>query len=193
MSQARGFAVGGTVHIVVNNQVGFTTSNPLDTRSTRYATDVAKMIAAPVLHVNGDDPEAVVFAAQLAFEFRQKFAKDVVIDLMCYRRWGHNEADEPAITQPLMYQVIRKHPTTREMYAEQLEKAGVIAAGAGKAMVDAYREKLDAGEVTTELAKVEKTRRAARCSSIGRSCWKASCPTRSRPRSRRTSWSNWPG
>ncbi len=157
MSQARGFAVGGTVHIVVNNQVGFTTSNPLDTRSTRYATDVAKMIAAPVLHVNGDDPEAVVFAAQLAFEFRQKFAKDVVIDLMCYRRWGHNEADEPAITQPLMYQVIRKHPTTREMYAEQLEKAGVIAAGAGKAMVDAYREKLDAGEVTTELAKVEKT------------------------------------
>ncbi len=157
MSQARGFAVGGTVHIVVNNQVGFTTSNPLDTRSTRYATDVAKMIAAPVLHVNGDDPEAVVFAAQLAFEFRQKFAKDVVIDLMCYRRWGHNEADEPAITQPLMYQVIRKHPTTREMYAEQLEKSGVIAAGAGKAMVDAYREKLDAGEVTTELAKVEKT------------------------------------
>jgi len=157
MSQARGFAVGGTVHIVVNNQVGFTTSNPLDTRSTRYATDVAKMIAAPVLHVNGDDPEAVVFAAQLAFEFRQKFAKDVVIDLMCYRRWGHNEADEPAITQPLMYQVIRKHATTREMYAEQLEKAGVIAAGAGKAMVDAYREKLDAGEVTTELAKVEKT------------------------------------
>ncbi|HEL7752521.1 TPA: 2-oxoglutarate dehydrogenase E1 component [Stenotrophomonas maltophilia] len=157
MSQARGFAVGGTVHIVVNNQVGFTTSNPQDTRSTRYATDVAKMIAAPVLHVNGDDPEAVVFAAQLAFEFRQKFAKDVVIDLMCYRRWGHNEADEPAITQPLMYQVIRKHATTREMYAEQLEKAGVIAAGAGKAMVDAYREKLDAGEVTTELAKVEKT------------------------------------
>ncbi|RXR07253.1 2-oxoglutarate dehydrogenase E1 component [Pseudoxanthomonas composti] len=157
MSQTRGFAVGGTVHIVVNNQVGFTTSNPQDARSTRYATDVAKMIAAPVLHVNGDDPEAVVFATKLAFEFRQQFAKDVVIDLMCYRRWGHNEADEPAITQPLMYQVIRKHQTTREMYAEQLEKAGVIEAGAGKAMVDAYRAKLDGGEVTTELADVEKT------------------------------------
>ncbi|MCQ9372094.1 thiamine pyrophosphate-dependent enzyme, partial [Corynebacterium sp. 35RC1] len=120
-------------------------------------TDVAKMIAAPVLHVNGDDPEAVVFAAQLAFEFRQTFAKDVVIDLMCYRRWGHNEADEPAITQPLMYQVIRKHKTTRELYAEQLEAAGVIPAGAGKEMVDAYRNKLDSGEVTTELAVVEKT------------------------------------
>ena len=157
MSQARGFAVGGTVHIVVNNQVGFTTSNPLDTRSTRYATDVAKMIAAPVLHVNGDDPEAVVFAAQLAFEFRQKFAKDVVIDLMCYRRWGHNEADEPAITQPLMYQMIRKHQTTRELYAAKLEAAGVIPADGGKALVDAYRNKLDAGEVTTELAAVEKT------------------------------------
>lgn len=157
MSQARGFAVGGTVHIVVNNQVGFTTSNPEDSRSTLYCTDVAKMIAAPVLHVNGDDPEAVVFAAKLAFEFRQKFSKDVVIDLMCYRRWGHNEADEPAITQPLMYQVIRKHQTTRELYAAALEAAGVIEAGGGKALVDAYRNKLDAGEVTTELAQVEKT------------------------------------
>jgi 2-oxoglutarate dehydrogenase E1 component len=157
MSQARGFAVGGTVHIVVNNQVGFTTSNPEDSRSTLYCTDVAKMIAAPVLHVNGDDPEAVVFAAKLAFEFRQKFSKDVVIDLMCYRRWGHNEADEPAITQPLMYQVIRKHQTTRELYAATLEAAGVIEAGGGKALVDAYRNKLDAGEVTTELAQVEKT------------------------------------
>jgi len=157
MSQARGFAVGGTVHIVVNNQVGFTTSNPEDSRSTLYCTDVAKMIAAPVLHVNGDDPEAVVFAAKLAFEFRQKFSKDVVIDLMCYRRWGHNEADEPAITQPLMYQVIRKHQTTRELYAASLEAAGVIEAGGGKALVDAYRNKLDAGEVTTELAQVEKT------------------------------------
>lgn len=157
MSQARGFTVGGTVHIVINNQVGFTTSNRDDSRSTLYCTDIAKMVAAPVLHVNGDDPEAVVFAARLAYDFRQQFHKDVVIDLVCYRRWGHNEADEPAITQPLMYQVIRKHKTTRELYAEQLEAAGVIAAGAGKEMVDAYRDKLDSGEVTTELAVVEKT------------------------------------
>ncbi|WP_433851860.1 2-oxoglutarate dehydrogenase E1 component [Stenotrophomonas nitritireducens] len=157
MSQARGFAVGGTVHIVINNQVGFTTSNRDDSRSTLYCTDIAKMVGAPVLHVNGDDPEAVVFAAKLAYDFRQQFHKDVVIDLVCYRRWGHNEADEPAITQPLMYQVIRKHKTTRELYAEKLEAAGVIPANGGKALVDAYREKLDSGEVTTELAQVEKT------------------------------------
>ncbi|SBV36053.1 2-oxoglutarate decarboxylase, thiamin-requiring [uncultured Stenotrophomonas sp.] len=157
MSQARGFTVGGTVHIVINNQVGFTTSNPDDSRSTLYCTDLAKMVGAPVLHVNGDDPEAVVFAAKLAYDFRQQFNKDVVIDLVCYRRWGHNEADEPAITQPLMYQVIRKHKTTRELYAARLEAEGVIPAEGGKALVDAYRDKLDSGEVTTELAKVEKT------------------------------------
>ena len=157
MSQARGFAVGGTVHIVVNNQVGFTTSNPDDTRSTLYCTDIAKMVGAPVLHVNGDDPEAVVYAAQLAYDFRQQFKKDVVIDLICYRRWGHNEADEPSITQPLMYQVIRKHKTTRELYAAKLEAEGLIEAGAGKALVDSFRDKLDAGEVTTELADLGKT------------------------------------
>ena len=157
MSQARGFAVGGTVHVVVNNQVGFTTSNPDDTRSTRYCTDIAKFVGAPVLHVNGDDPDAVVFAANLAFEFRQQFGKDVVIDLVCYRRHGHNEADEPAITQPLMYRVIRKHKTTRELYAEKLEAAGVIAAGEASAMAEGYRNKLESGEVTTELAVVGKT------------------------------------
>ncbi|MDE2406478.1 MAG: 2-oxoglutarate dehydrogenase E1 component [Xanthomonadaceae bacterium] len=156
MSQARGFTVGGTVHVVVNNQVGFTTSNPDDTRSTRYCTDIAKFVGAPVLHVNGDDPEAVVFAARLAFDFRQQFGKDVVIDLVCYRRHGHNEADEPSITQPLMYQVIRQHKTPRELYATQLETAGVIPAGAGNAMADAYRNKLDSGEVTAELAVVDK-------------------------------------
>ena len=152
MSQARGFAVGGTVHVVINNQVGFTTSNKEDARSTLYCTDVAKMVGAPVFHVNGDDPEAVVFVAKLAYEFRQTFKKDVVIDLVCYRRHGHNEADEPAATQPVMYQTIRKHPTTRELYAARLEKAGVITADAAKALVDEYRNKLDAGEVTTELA-----------------------------------------
>ncbi len=157
MSQARGFTVGGTVHVVVNNQVGFTTSNPDDTRSTRYCTDIAKFVGAPVLHVNGDDPDAVVFAAALAFEFRQTFGKDVVIDLVCYRRHGHNEADEPSITQPLMYQVIRKHKTPRELYAAQLEAAGVIPAGAGAALADAFRNKLESGEVTTELANVGKT------------------------------------
>ncbi len=153
MSQARGFAVGGTLHVVINNQIGFTTSARDDARSTLYCTDVAKMIGAPVLHVNGDDPEAVVFCANLAYDFRQQFKKDVVIDLVCYRRHGHNEADEPAATQPLMYQTIRKHPTTRELYAAKLEGAGVVPADGGKALVDQYRDKLDSGEYTTELAK----------------------------------------
>ncbi|GGD53380.1 2-oxoglutarate dehydrogenase E1 component [Pseudoxanthomonas indica] len=153
MSQARGFAVGGTLHIVINNQIGFTTSARDDARSTLYCTDVAKMIGAPVLHVNGDDPEAVVFCANLAYDFRQQFKKDVVIDLVCYRRHGHNEADEPAATQPLMYQTIRKHPTTRELYAAKLEAEGVVPADGGKALVDQYRDKLDSGEYTTELAK----------------------------------------
>jgi len=152
MSQARGFAVGGTIHIVINNQIGFTTSARDDARSTLYCTDVAKMVGAPVLHVNGDDPEAVVFCANLAYDFRQQFKKDVVIDLVCYRRWGHNEADEPAATQPLMYQVIRAHKTPRELYATKLESDGVIQAGEAQALVDGFRNKLDSGEVTTELA-----------------------------------------
>jgi 2-oxoglutarate dehydrogenase E1 component len=151
MSQARGFAVGGTIHVVINNQVGFTTSAAEDARSTLYCTDVAKMVGAPVLHVNGDDPEAVAFCAQLAFDFRQRFAKDVVIDLVCYRRHGHNEADEPAATQPVMYKTIRAHKTTRELYADRLAAEGVIDAAAAKALVDAYRDKLDAGAVTTEV------------------------------------------
>ncbi|KFN44663.1 2-oxoglutarate dehydrogenase E1 component [Arenimonas oryziterrae] len=154
MSQARGFAVGGTVHVVINNQVGFTTSRPDDARSTLYCTDPAKIVGAPVLHVNGDDPEAVVFCAQIAYDFRQEFGRDVVIDLVCYRRHGHNEADEPAATQPLMYQNIRARKTTRELYADALAAQGVITADAAKALVDAYRDRLDRGEVTTELAKV---------------------------------------
>jgi 2-oxoglutarate dehydrogenase E1 component len=155
MSQVRGFAVGGTVHIVINNQVGFTTSRIEDSRSTRYCTDLAKMVEAPVFHVNGDDPDAVAYVTKLAYDFRQKFKKDVFIDLVCYRRWGHNEADEPAVTQPVMYQVIRKHLTPRELYAAQLEKEGVIAAGEAVALVDGYRAKLDSGEYTTELVQRE--------------------------------------
>ena len=145
-SQARGYCTGGTVHIVINNQIGFTTSNPLDARSTYYCTDVAKMIQAPVLHVNGDDPEAVVFVAQLAFEFRMKFKRDVVIDLVCYRRHGHNEADEPSITQPDMYRKIKTMRPLREKYAEQLIQAGLMTAEEVDAQVEAYRMSLDAGQ-----------------------------------------------
>ncbi len=155
MSQARGFAVGGTLHVVINNQVGFTTSERQDARSTLYCTDVAKMVGAPVLHVNGDDPDAVVFCMALAYDFRQRFGKDVVIDLVCYRKHGHNEADEPAATQPLMYQAIRSHASPRELYAERLAKDGVLSADDAKALVDGMRDKLDAGTVTTEVATVE--------------------------------------
>ncbi|AYG07151.1 2-oxoglutarate dehydrogenase E1 component [Pseudomonas fluorescens] len=145
MSQTRGFKTGGTVHIVINNQVGFTISNPLDARSTEYATDVAKMIQAPILHVNGDDPEAVLFVTQLAIDYRMQFKRDVVIDLVCYRRRGHNEADEPSGTQPLMYQQITKQRTTRELYAESLTKAGVLDDARVQAKIDEYRNALDNG------------------------------------------------
>jgi 2-oxoglutarate dehydrogenase E1 component len=133
------------VHIVINNQVGFTISNPLDSRSTEYATDVAKMIQAPILHVNGDDPEAVLFVTQLAVDYRMQFKRDVVIDLVCYRRRGHNEADEPNGTQPLMYQQIAKQRTTRELYAESLIQAGRLDAERVQAKVDEYRNALDNG------------------------------------------------
>ncbi len=151
MSQARGFRTGGSLHIVINNQVGFTTSNPQDARSTMYCTDLAKMINAPVLHVNGDDPEAVIEVTRLAYEFRKQFRRDVVIDLVCYRRHGHNEADEPAATQPLMYQIIRKRPTARDLYQQQLVKEGVLAEGDAARQLDAYRDRLEAGEPMTEL------------------------------------------
>ncbi|MFI4970636.1 MAG: thiamine pyrophosphate-dependent enzyme, partial [Lysobacterales bacterium] len=151
MSQARGFCVGGSIHVVINNQVGFTISNPHDARSTLYCTDVAKMVNAPVFHVNGDDPEAVLFVARLAFDFRQKFKRDVVVDIVCYRRHGHNEADEPAATQPLMYQLIRARPTARELYAKQLIGEGVITEADATALIDAYRAKLEAGTPIAEL------------------------------------------
>ncbi|WP_367104932.1 2-oxoglutarate dehydrogenase E1 component [uncultured Psychrobacter sp.] len=146
MSQTRAYTTGGTVHIVINNQVGFTTSRQEDARSTEYCTDVAKMVHAPILHVNGDDPESVVFAAQLALDYRHEFDKDIVIDLFCYRRNGHNEADEPSATQPLMYAVIKKLPTTRAIYAEKLIEEGVIDSDEAKKYEDSYRESLDRGD-----------------------------------------------
>jgi 2-oxoglutarate dehydrogenase E1 component len=128
LAETRGYGTGGTVHIVINNQIGFTTSDPRDTRSTMYATDVVKMIEAPVFHVNGDDPEAVVFTTQLALDYRQEFNRDVVIDIICFRRLGHNEQDTPAVTQPLMYKKIGQHAGTRKLYAEKLITQGTIAA-----------------------------------------------------------------
>jgi 2-oxoglutarate dehydrogenase E1 component len=149
MSQTRAFYTGGTVHIVINNQIGFTISNPLDARSTLYCTDVASMIQAPVFHVNGDDPEAVLFVTQLALDFRVRFNRDVVIDLICYRRLGHNEADEPAMTQPLMYKKIRSRQTTRELYAQKLISEGVIDATQVQNACDDYHRRLDAGEIVS--------------------------------------------
>jgi 2-oxoglutarate dehydrogenase E1 component len=145
LSQAKGFCTGGTLHIVINNQIGFTTSDPQDARSTLYCSDVAKMIEAPIFHVNADDPEAVVFVARLALDYRMKFRKDVVIDLVCYRRHGHNEADEPAATQPLMYQAIRQHPTARQIYGRRLEQDEILAEGQAAEMVEEYRRGLDQG------------------------------------------------
>ena len=145
LSQARGFATGGTLHIVINNQIGFTTSEPQDARSTLYCSDVAKMIEAPIFHVNADDPEAVVFVGRLAVDYRMKFRKDVVIDLVCYRRHGHNEADEPAATQPLMYQAIRRHPTANQIYGRKLEQDEIIAEGEAAEMAEEYRRGLDEG------------------------------------------------
>lgn len=146
MSQTRAFGVGGTIRLVINNQIGFTTSNPHDTRSTLYCTDVAKMVESPIFHVNGDDPDAVIFVTKLALEFRNTFHRDVVIDLVCYRRNGHNEADEPTATQPLMYQKIKQLPTTRQLYGERLADMGVLTEVEVEQMVLDYRSALDRGE-----------------------------------------------
>jgi 2-oxoglutarate dehydrogenase E1 component len=145
LSKTRGFGTGGTVHIVINNQIGFTTSDPRDTRSTLYCTDVAKMVGAPIFHVNGDDPEAVLLVTEIALDFRMNFHKDVVIDLVCYRRLGHNEQDEPMVTQPLMYKAIAQHPTTRQLYADRLIAESVLSPCDPEEMISAYRRDLDAG------------------------------------------------
>ena len=154
MSQTRGFYVGGTIHIIVNNQIGFTTSNINDSRSTDYSSDVAKMINAPVIHVNGDDPEMVVNASKIACEYRHKFKKDIVIDLFCYRRRGHNEADDPSATQPLMYKKITEHPSVLKQYEENLIEKEIITSEEAKSIKTSYRKSLEGGEsVAKNLAK----------------------------------------
>ncbi len=144
-SQTRGYGTGGTVHLVVNNQIGFTTSDLRDYRSSLYCTDIFKMVEAPIFHVNGDDPDAVAYVTQLAMEFRQEFGKDVVIDIVCFRKLGHNEQDEPMVTQPLMYKKVNAHPGTRKLYAEKLAAQGVIGADDGERMIKDYRTALDEG------------------------------------------------
>ena len=150
LAETRGYYTGGTVHIVINNQIGFTTSDPRDSRSTLYCTDIVKMIDAPVLHVNGDDPEAVVLCTQLALQYRQDFNKDVVVDIVCFRKLGHNEQDTPMLTQPLMYTKIGKHPGTRKLYGEKLVTQGVLPADGPDQMVATYRAAMDAGKHTVD-------------------------------------------
>ncbi|MGH8481036.1 MAG: 2-oxoglutarate dehydrogenase E1 component, partial [Nevskiaceae bacterium] len=154
LSQAKGYGTGGTLHIVVNNQIGFTTPNPIEVRpnhearTSRYCTDLAKIVEAPVFHVNGDDPEAVVFVTRLAMDFRNEFHKDVILDLCCYRRLGHNEADEPSVTSPTMYAAIKKHPTTFQLYGRKLAEEGAVGKDEPAEFTRAYREGLDQGENT---------------------------------------------
>jgi len=150
LAQTRGYYTGGTVHLVINNQIGFTTSDPRDIRSTVYCSDVVKMVEAPVLHVNGDDPEAVVFSTQLALEYRQQFKKDVVVDIVCFRKLGHNEQDTPALTQPLMYKKIAAHPGTRKLYGDKLAAQGVLPADGPDTMVKAFRAAMDEGRHTVD-------------------------------------------
>jgi 2-oxoglutarate dehydrogenase E1 component len=155
MSELRGFRTGGTIHLIVNNQIGFTTS-PAYARSSPYPSDVARSVQAPIFHVNGDDPEAVVHVARLAAEFRQRFKKDVVVDLWCYRRHGHNEGDEPSFTQPLMYRTIAQHPTTRQIYARRLLDEGVISEQEAQAAYDAFQERMNAAHEAAAGYKMNK-------------------------------------
>ena len=150
LAQTRGYYTGGTVHLVINNQIGFTTSDPRDSRSTLYCSDVVKMIEAPVLHVNADDPDAVVWCTQLAMDYRQQFKKDVVVDIICFRKLGHNEQDTPALTQPLMYKKIAQHPGTRKLFGDRLVAQGVLPAEGPDEMVKAFRAAMDAGKHTVD-------------------------------------------
>ncbi len=152
MSQTRGYRTGGTVHIIINNQIGFTVSDTRDTRSSQYCSDVAKMIDAPIFHVNGDDPDAVMLITEIALDYRMQFGRDVVIDMVCFRKLGHNEQDEPLVTQPFMYRFIRQHPGTRAVYAERLLKEGVIKAGEADAMIASYRLAMDEGRNSIQPA-----------------------------------------
>lgn len=146
LSQTRGYTTGGTIHIVINNQIGFTTSDLRDTRSTVYCTDLAKMVDAPIFHVNGDDPEAVSYVMGLAMDYRKSFGKDVVVDIVCFRKLGHNEGDDPMLTQPMMYNKIHQHPGTRALYSDRLVNENVISKEAADGMIQAYRDALDKGE-----------------------------------------------
>jgi 2-oxoglutarate dehydrogenase E1 component len=150
LAQTRGYSTGGTVHIIINNQIGFTTSDPRDLRSSAFCTDIFKMVEAPVMHVNGDDPEAVVLATQLAMEYRQTFGADVVVDITCFRKLGHNEQDTPSLTQPLMYKKISAHPGTRKLYGDKLIAQGVLSDGGPDDMVKSYRAAMDAGKHTAD-------------------------------------------
>ncbi|WP_339094151.1 2-oxoglutarate dehydrogenase E1 component [Deinococcus sp. VB343] len=173
-SRLRGFTTGGAIRIVINNQIGFTISDPRDTRSSRYCTDVAKIANAPVLHVNGDDVEAVAFCGDLAIAYRQEFGKDVFIDLIGFRRNGHNEGDEPRMTQPVMYREIDQHPGTRALYAAKLEKEGVLDAGEGDRLVNDFRDRLDRGEtVVEEMENLEQSKLAVDWSDYTGTHWKA--------------------
>ncbi len=160
-SQTRGYGTGGTVHIVVNNQIGFTTSDPRDYRSSQYCTDIFKMVEAPIFHVNGDDPEAVALVTKIAMEYRKEFAADVVIDLICFRKLGHNEQDEPMVTQPLMYKKIQAHPGTRKLYGDRLVAQGICAQDDPEQMIKDYRSAMDRGELLYNPVLSDHTRKFA--------------------------------
>ncbi|AZR60014.1 2-oxoglutarate dehydrogenase E1 component [Eikenella corrodens] len=177
MSQTRGYSTGGTIHFVINNQVGFTTSDPRDTRSTLYCTDIAKMVSAPILHVNGDDPEAVCHAAQIALDYRTTFHKDIVIDLVCYRKLGHNEGDDPTLTQPLMYKQVAAHPGSRAVYAEQLIKEGVVTKEEAEKLISDYRAAMDKGDRIQEILPEQKREHAVDWSKYQPISWRTPVKT----------------